>query len=234
MGTAVTRRTSLGGKSLDGLHLGTAPGTQLYAVKVCSSVSTSCSGVAILEGLDFALDPTNSGTLNNAVDIISMSIGGSFGQREDDESEAFTDIVNFGVMSVISAGNDGDVPYILAQPASTPEVLALARDDERGGRGIPLVINSPASIAGSYPNTATLDFAPINAPVTANIVYVGRGCPAGSISTGSPADTYLANPSGKIALIDRGSCSVSLKIDAAANAGAVGGADRLGGAGRRG
>ncbi len=36
----------LGGKSLDGLHTGTAPGTQLYAVKVCSSVSSSCSGVA--------------------------------------------------------------------------------------------------------------------------------------------------------------------------------------------
>ena len=33
---------------------------------------------------------------------------------------------------------------------------------------------------------------------------------------------FLANPSGKIALIDRGTCAVSLKIDAAAQAGAVG------------
>ncbi len=212
----------LGGKSLDGLHLGTAPGVQFYAIKVCSSVSTSCSGVAILEGLDFALDPTNSGTLNNAVDIISMSIGGSFGQREDDESEAFTDIVNFGVVSVISAGNDGDIPYVLAQPGSTPEVLSLAATTSVVAQGIPLVINSPASIAGTYTNTATLDFAPVNSTVTSNIVYIGRGCPAGSISTGSPADPFLANPSGKIALIDRGSCSVSLKIDYAANAGAIG------------
>jgi subtilisin family serine protease len=212
----------LGGASLDGMHKGTAPGTQLYAVKVCSSVSTSCSGVAILEGLDFALDPTNSGTLNNAVDIISMSIGGSFGQREDDESEAFTEIVNFGVVSVISAGNDGDIPYVLAQPASTPEVLALAATTSVVDQGIPLVVNSPASIAGTYTNTATLDFAPVSGTVTANVAYVGRGCPAGSISTGSPADPYLANPSGKIALIDRGGCAVSLKIDAAASAGAVG------------
>ena len=212
----------LGGKSLDGLHTGTAPGTQLYAVKVCSSVSSSCSGVAILEGLDFALDPTNSGTLNNAVDIISMSIGGSFGQREDDSGEAFTDIVNFGVVSVVSAGNDGDIPYILAGPAATPEVLALAATTSVVASDIPAVINSPASIAGTYTNTATLDFAPINTTVTADIVYVGRGCPAGSIGTGSPADPFQANPSGKIALIDRGSCSVSLKIDYAANAGAVG------------
>jgi hypothetical protein len=86
---------------------------------------------------------------------------------------------------------------------------------------IPLVVNSPASIAGSYTNTATLDFAPVNASVTGNVVYVGRGCPAGSISSGSPDDPYLANPSGKIALIDRGACAVSLKIDRAAKAGAT-------------
>jgi hypothetical protein len=78
---------------------------------------------------------------------------------------------------------------------------------------IPLVVNSPAGIAGTYANTATLGFAPINAGVTNNVVYVGRGC---------PGDSYLANPSGKIALIDRGTCAVSLKVDAAATAGATG------------
>ena len=210
------------GHSLDGMHAGMAPGAQLYAVKVCSSVSTSCSGVAILEGIDFALDPTNSGTLNNAVNIISMSVGGPFGMREDDASEAFTDVVNFGIVSVLSAGNEGDIPYILGHPASTPEVIAVGATTSVVGFGIPLVINSPASIAGTYTNTATVDWAPVNTTVTANVVYIGRGCPAGSISTGSPADPYLADPNGKIALIDRGSCSVSLKVDAAARAGAVG------------
>jgi PA domain len=78
---------------------------------------------------------------------------------------------------------------------------------------VPLVINSPASIAGSDNNTATLAFAPVNTPVTANVVYVGRGC---------PGDPYLADPTGQIALIDRGTCAVSLKIDAAATAGATG------------
>lgn len=78
---------------------------------------------------------------------------------------------------------------------------------------VPLVINSPASIAGSDNNTATLAFAPVNTPVTANVVYVGRGC---------PGDVYLADPGGQIALIDRGVCAVSLKIDAAATAGATG------------
>ena len=50
---------------------------------------------------------------------------------------------------------------------------------------IPLVGNSPASIAATYSNTATVDWAPVNSAVTGDVVYVGQGCPAGSISTGS-------------------------------------------------
>lgn len=87
---------------------------------------------------------------------------------------------------------------------------------------VPVVVNSPAAIAGSDSNTATMLFAPVNTPVTADVVYVGRGCPAGSNGPGSPADPYLTDPTGKIALIDRGTCAISLKIDAAARAGAVG------------
>ena len=78
---------------------------------------------------------------------------------------------------------------------------------------VPLVINAPPSIAGTYTNTAVLAWAPVNTTVTQNVVYVGRGC---------PGDAYLADPSGKIALIDRGVCAVSLKVDRAATAGAKG------------
>ena len=128
----------VGGHSLDGLHVGTAPGTQLYAVKICSTKASSCSGLAILEGLDFALEPTGTGTLNDAVDVISMSIGGDFGQREEDDGEAFTDVVNFGVVSVVSAGNSGDIPYIVGGPSSTPEVISVAATDS------PKFIGNPA------------------------------------------------------------------------------------------
>lgn len=214
----------MGGHSLDGLHSGTAPGTQLYAVKVCTSMTAAatCSGVAVLEGIDFALDPNNTGTLNDAVDIISISIGDSFGMRESDIGEALTDVVNFGIVSVSSAGNDGDIPYVVAGPGATPEVISVAGTSSVVSYGIPLVINAPPIIAGTYSNTAMLDFAPVNTPVTANVAYVGRGCPAGTISGQSQGDTYLANPNGMIALIDRGTCAVSLKIDEAARAGAVG------------
>lgn len=54
------------------------------------------------------------------------------------------------------------------------------------------------------------------------VVHVGRGCPAGSIDGVNPDDPYLADPTGKIALIERGSCGFSHKIDRAMRAGATG------------
>ena len=154
-----------------------------------------------------------------------MSIGGSFGQREEDDSEAFTDVVNFGVVSIISAGNDGDIPYIVASPSATPEVVAVAATNSVVAEGIPLVVNSPASIAGAYANTATLDFAPISGTVTAKCVLMWEeAARSGSIGTGVPQILILTIRAGR-------SCpgrsrgdnrAVSLKIDRAASAGAVG------------
>jgi subtilisin family serine protease len=48
---------------------GVAPGVDLYAVKVCSSVSTSCSGVALINGMEFAADPNGDGDPSDHVDV---------------------------------------------------------------------------------------------------------------------------------------------------------------------
>lgn len=50
--------------------------------------------------------------------------------------------------------------------------------------------------------------------MTGEVVHVGRGCPG--------VDTYLADPSGKIALIERGLCRFDAKIAGAQQAGATG------------
>jgi hypothetical protein len=54
------------------------------------------------------------------------------------------------------------------------------------------------------------------------VVHVGRGCPAGSIAAAEPTDPYLADPSGKIALIEGGGCRLDDKIVRAQLAGATG------------
>lgn len=214
----------IAGRSNDGAHKGVAPGAQILAVKVCSAVATSCNGIALLKAIDYALDPNGDGDLSDAVDVINMSLGLSYGQREDDLSEASANAVRAGVIVVASAGNSADRPYITGSPSSTPEVISVAQTQVPSASAIPLVINAPPSIAGTYPNTATVAWAPVDRTVTADVVYVGRGCRDDETTPGvvEPTDEYLADPSGKIALIIRGVCAVSVKVDRAAKAGAVG------------
>ena len=79
----------------------------------------------------------------------------------------------------------------------------------------------PASIALFAPKPTFNTFA-------GEVVSVGRGCPAGSISPGSPEDPYLdptgnpVNPANKIALIERGACLFNNKVARAQLAGASG------------
>jgi subtilisin family serine protease len=205
------------------VDVGVAPGASLYGVKVCSAVSTACSGVALLQGMEFALDPDGDDDISDAVDVVNMSLGSNYGQEQDDLSEASANAVRAGVIVVAAAGNAADRPYIVSSPSTTPEVISVAQTAVPSEKRYPLVINSPAAIAGTYPNTATVDWAPIDGGFTGDVAFVGRGCPDGS-GTGVPAggDPYLADPAGKVALIDRGVCSISLKVDRAAKAGAIG------------
>lgn len=212
----------IGGKSQDGTHVGVAPGASLLAVKVCSAVATSCNGVALLKAVDFSLDPNGDGNFDDAADIIHLSLGSDYGMIEDDLTAALEDAVDLGSMVVASAGNGSNKPYVVGSPSIGPGVLSVAQTQVPSAQAIPLVINAPAAIAGVYGNTATVEWAPVGAGVTGDVVFIGRGCPAGSAGAGSPADPILANPTGKIALIDRGACSVSLKVDYAVDAGATG------------
>jgi subtilisin family serine protease len=212
----------IAGRSLDGTHVGVAPGAQLYALKVCSSVSTSCNGVALLKAVDFALDPDGDGSMKDAVDVMNLSLGSNYGQKEDDLSEALDQAVHFGVVVVAAAGNAGNRPYIVSSPSTAPGVISVAQTQVPSAKAYPLVVNSPAAIAGTYRNTETVEWSPVDHPVTGDVAFVGRGCPAGTISATNPDDPYLADPAGKIALIDRGGCAISWKIDRAVAAGATG------------
>ena len=55
----------------------------------------------------------------------------------------------------------------------------------------------------------------------AETVHVGRGCTADGVF-GGPDDPYLADPAGKVALIDRGACFYRTKVARAEAAGAIG------------
>ncbi|MBX3694353.1 MAG: S8 family serine peptidase [Steroidobacteraceae bacterium] len=204
----------IAGHSADGAHKGVAPDAKLIAAKVCSSVATSCNGTALLQAMDYVLDPNGDGSMDDAVDVINMSLGSSYGQVEDDLSGASANAVAAGVVVVASAGNSADRPFITGSPASAPTVLSVAQTEVAGAVGYPLVINAPASLAGTYTNTATVEWAPVEGRSTSGNVV--------GVSTLACDGQALPALSGSIALIRRGTCSISQKVRNATAAGATG------------
>jgi subtilisin family serine protease len=200
-----------GGRSTDGSWTGIAPGAQLYAVKVCSAVSTSCSGLAILQGIDWALDPNGDGDLGDAVDVINMSLGANFGQRENPSVFATQTAVNFGTVVSVSAGNGGDVPFINGSPSSTPEAITVAQTQVPGQFAYPLVTSVGTVTNTSYQAWSNLPTSDISGPLKADTNLASGGCAA-------YAPGFFA---GNVALIARGTCAVSIKTANATNAGAV-------------
>jgi subtilisin family serine protease len=208
----------IAGRSTDGTHKGVAPGASLLAVKVCSAVASSCNGVALLKGMDFALDPNGDGSISDAVDVVNMSLGSSYGQVEDDLSGASANAVRAGVVVVASAGNSADRPYITGSPAATPGVISVAQTQVPTAVAIALTVNSPAAIAGQYGNTETLSWAPLGSGFSGTVA-TAQSTGAGNNLACAPLPGSLA---GKVALVDRGSCNISAKVKNASDAGAVG------------
>jgi hypothetical protein len=209
------------GRSADGVRKGVAPGAKLYAVKVCSAVSSSCSGLAILQGFDFVLDPNGDGDLSDAVDVANLSLGASYGQRENPSVKAANTASQFGVVVVASAGNSANRPFITGSPSSATSVISVAQTAVPTAQTFPLVIHAPPAIAGTYTNTNTVDWAPVGSGFSNKTVKATTATPA------SPPTNDACNPlpagslSGVVALVRRGTCAVSIKVDNAANAGAI-------------
>jgi len=201
-----------------GPNKGMAPGAKLLAVKVCSAVSSSCNGVALIKGMDFALDPNGDGDLSDAVDVINMSLGTSYGQQEDDLSFAASNAVKLGVSVVVSAGNSANRPYIVGSPSSAPGVLSVAQTQVPSAVTFALKVNSPAQIAGVYGNTASLDWAPVGSGFSGDVKTAVQAGGGNNLACGAlPAGSLT----GRVALVDRGTCAVSLKVHYAATAGAT-------------
>ncbi|CAN5830811.1 S8 family serine peptidase [soil metagenome] len=197
---------------------GVAPDALLYAYKVCSAVSTSCSGVALLQAMDAAVDPNGDGDTSDAVDVINMSLGSPYGQAFDDDlSQAVNNASAIGVLTVASAGNSSDKPYVTGSPAAAISALSVAQTAVPSSVQPLMEILTPAAIAGTYAAVHQPWSAPLDSVYEAPAQYGDgaggnlNGCaafPAGSLA-------------GMIVLVDRGACDFSLKIANVANGGGL-------------
>lgn len=224
----------IAGASLDGTHKGVAPGAKLYAFKVCSAVATACNGFAILLGLDACLHPDSPdlsleladeggllSAIENPVDVINMSLGSVYGQIQDDKAYVVQLLSDFGITVVTAAGNAGDRPYVMDAPSVAPGSISVAETRVAGAKAYSIKTTAVSNRGGvgtlqTIANTADIVWAEVDHPVQGVGLALGRGCPT------DPYPVATSEIAGKVAVIDRGLCSVSEKVDRAAQAGAVG------------
>jgi minor extracellular serine protease Vpr len=191
---------------------GVAPGVDLYAVKVCSSISTACSGMALIQGMEFAVDPNGDGDLSDHVDIINMSLGSPYGQPFDDDLSLAVDNASaIGVLTVAAAGNGGDKPYVNDTPGAAPTALSVAQTQVPSASLQFITVDSV-----DYP----AEFQPWSVPLTGTLsgpVQYGDG--AGGNFDG--CESFAHPLTGLIVLVDRGSCNFTLKISNISQAGGL-------------
>ncbi len=134
---------------------GTAPLALLYAVKVFG-----CDGSTNLvpQALDWSLDPNGDGDFSDRLDVVNLSLGSDNGAPDDPDSLFVRKLAESGVLSVISAGNGGDLYDVGGAPGNTPEALTVAstRDSSVLRDGAEVI--APDAVAGIKGGQYSLSF----------------------------------------------------------------------------
>ncbi len=149
--------------------------------------------------------------VSDGVDVINFSVGTS-ADFTDPVDIAFLGAFDAGVFVARSAGNEG--PGVSTSAAGEPWNTTVAASTQRGTSFAQATrINAPANVAGDYPSLEGAITQPLvdSSDVTDNVVAA------------DPIDACAAiDPVDGIALIARGTCDFSVKIENAVDAGATG------------
>ncbi|NWL14947.1 GlyGly-CTERM sorting domain-containing protein [Pseudoalteromonas sp. Scap03] len=184
---------------------GIAPDVELYAYSVCGG---GCPSAAQAAALEAAMDPNGDGDISDRVDVMNMSLGGEFGDTYTGGGTQYLvqRAVELGVNMVISAGNDGDNPFRIGGPSTTPNALSVgAMTHPATEVGI-----AEGAIAGLEGNIQPSGFGPQEAYTISgadiDLVYPEAN-QDGCVEFSADVDF-----TGKAVLIDRGSCNFTDKV----------------------
>ena len=185
------------------LSPGSAPEATLYAYKVFGCEG-SVDDPIIIAAIDQAIA--------DDVDVLNLSLGGSFGTYNDVLNEALNNAASAGIMVVVAAGNDGPSGYIVGGPSTADRVLSVAAVDGSSATFTGIGIAGTALTGINANNGGPL-------PVTGT-VRVLRDT-AGGVSLGCDDADYASVVPGEIVVTVRGSCA---RVDRAVKGQAAGAA----------
>jgi subtilisin family serine protease len=216
--------TDLTGDDLRGMRIGpgSAPRAELYALRVFG-----CEGgtTMVPAALDWALDPNGDLDFSDRLDVVNLSLGTTYG-AEDDPQNAMVDALSaHGVLSVVAAGNDGDLTLVGGAPGSALTSLTVANSVSDRLPYDSITVTAPAGVAGAYPGQYAVAYDPDQGPVSGEVVRLGA---PGAEDEG--CDPYTAQEAaevaGKVVWLhfpeQDFACGSTTRADNAAAAGAVG------------
>ena len=211
-GNFVDATVAIGGDILNVQISGVAPHANIIVYDAC--VGRNCSPPSLVAAIDQAI--------LDDVDVINYSISGTSNDPwTDPVSISFRNARAAGIFVAVAAGNTGPNSDTVRSPATAPWVTAVGATSH--GR----VFANTVDVVG--PGLVPPEFVGVAALVGSGPAFDGDVGPAeilysGDVLTGNDlgCNTYPAGSlQGHIALIQRGTCLFSTKINNAAAAGAI-------------
>ncbi|HSS15541.1 MAG TPA: S8 family serine peptidase [Candidatus Dormibacteraeota bacterium] len=179
---------------------GIAPGAWLGNYNVFPGDVLNARSEDILNAVDAAVA--------DGMDVLNLSLGGSFHGNNDLLSIGLDNAVDAGVTVAVAAGNSGPGPNTVESPGRARKVITVAASTNQHFVGQPFTY--PAG-GGTTIGAAVGDFAPL--PATSFNLFDTHSNGCTSVDPGA---------SGDVAIIDRGVCTFSQKVANAKAAGAIG------------
>ncbi len=195
---------------------GVAPSAMIYGIRVFGSGATGED--VVVASLEYAADPNGDGNPSDRLDVLNLSLGGDYGKPAIFYAEAMKNIANSGVLVAASAGNSGDIPFIVGSPSTSEGAFSVAASIDnmehnwrfkaaaiQSGAGERLVKRIEGDISKPIESFDEL---------SGELVYIG-------LAAKPLSEELKAKLKGRVALIDRGEVSFFEKLSRAEQAGAI-------------
>src|SRR5438034_1570285 len=196
----VTGKTAVvNGVSIDDMS-GIAPGAWLGNYNVFPGGVLDARSEDILNAVDAAIE--------DGMDVLNLSLGGSFHGNNDLLANGLDNAVDAGLVVAVAAGNSGPGAGTLESPGRARKVITVGASTNQHFVGQQFTY--PAG-GGTTISAAVGEFPPL--PTASYDLFDTNSTACTSVDPGA---------SGKLAIVDRGTCTFSTKVRNAIAAGAVG------------
>ena len=196
----VTGKTAVvNGVSIDDMS-GIAPGAWLGNYNVFPGDVTNARSEDILNAVDAAVE--------DGMDVLNLSLGGTFHGNQDLLALGLDNAVDAGLVVAVAAGNSGPGQGTIESPGRARKVITVGASTNKHFVGQPFTY--PAG-GGTTIGAAVGEFPPL--PGASFDLFDTHSTSCSSIDPAA---------SGKLVIVDRGTCTFSTKVRNAIAAGAVG------------